>query len=226
MIGALIHRPESLFDEIRDAPSLGGLALKLTAVTVFASMLFGASLGFYVGGVQIPLAAVKVPISLLATLAITFGLMHLINVVLHPRLRAAQSLALALIPVAVMSIILAAAAPIMCLATATFKIPSYPSYLFLILFGVGWGAVGGGFGVWVLLRGMRRVVGPEGRPGRTVALWVVAYQFVGAQCNWLLRPWIGDSTQIDGLFSLTRNLEGNFYVAVYKSVLTFLDRIT
>ena len=210
------------FDDIRDGRGLARLNAKLIGVIAAGGLLFGASLGCYVGGVQIPLAAVKVPTALLSTLLICFALMHVINVVRHPQLRAAQSLALTLVPLAVMATALAAAAPVMGLMTSTLEFDSYPSYLFLILFGVLWGLLGGAAGVWVLHRGMRRVVGPC---GPTVALWVLAYQFVGGQCNWMLRPWIGDSREVEGLFSLTRNLRGNFYVAVWDAFTTFWDRV-
>lgn len=225
MIAALLHDRAAIVEAIDRRRSPARVIGGLLAVTSAGGALYGAALGCYVGGVQVPLAALKVPIALLATFMITFAAMHLVNVLCHPAVTAAQSLALTLMPLATMSAALAAAAPVVALLTLTMDTPSYPSYLFLILFAVFWGVAGGSLGIGLLRRELAAIVGPGGRVGRTVALWVAVYQFVGAQCIWMLRPWIGDSTTIEGYFSLTRNLKGNFYVAVWDAVVAFFQRI-
>ena len=49
-----------------------------------------------------------------------------------------------------------------------------------------------------------------------IKAWSLIYMFVGTQMAWLLRPFVGEK----GTFALVREIEGNFYVAVFHS---FMD---
>jgi hypothetical protein len=54
---------------------------------------------------------------------------------------------------------------------------------------------------------------------RLLQLWLVLYALVGCQLGWTLRPFFGAPGEP---FNLFRNLEGNFYAQVWRSLLTLL----
>jgi hypothetical protein len=54
---------------------------------------------------------------------------------------------------------------------------------------------------------------------RLLQLWLVLYAMVGSQLGWTLRPFFGAPTES---FQLFRNLEGNFYGQVWRSLMTLL----
>jgi hypothetical protein len=54
---------------------------------------------------------------------------------------------------------------------------------------------------------------------RLLKLWLVLYGLVGCQLGWTLRPFFGAPGET---FNLFRNLEGNFYAQVWRSILTLL----
>ncbi|NJR41027.1 MAG: actin-binding WH2 domain-containing protein [Leptolyngbyaceae cyanobacterium CSU_1_4] len=54
---------------------------------------------------------------------------------------------------------------------------------------------------------------------RLLQLWLVLYAMVGCQLGWTLRPFFGAPGET---FHLFRNLEGNFYGQVWRSLLTLL----
>ena len=54
---------------------------------------------------------------------------------------------------------------------------------------------------------------------RLLQLWLVLYAMVGCQLGWTLRPFFGAPGET---FNLFRNLEGNFYGQVWRSLLTLL----
>jgi hypothetical protein len=54
---------------------------------------------------------------------------------------------------------------------------------------------------------------------RLLQLWLVLYAMVGSQLGWTLRPFFGAPGET---FKLFRNLEGNFYGQVWRSLMTLL----
>lgn len=185
------------------------------AIAVLGSALFGAAVGCYVGRLQILFAAVKMPLFLLGTLAVSFPALHLFALVAAPTLRRGETFALALDSVTRTAMGLGALAPIVAFLSWTTPIPSYRTYLFLVLGLTGSIALAGVVSLrrlWTNLRGARHVF----------FAWVSIYGFTGSQIAWLLRPWVGSSYEVRGSFSIHRNLEGNFYEAVVRSVARLL----
>lgn len=54
---------------------------------------------------------------------------------------------------------------------------------------------------------------------RLLQFWLVLYGLVGSQLGWTLRPFFGAP---DEPFQLFRNIEGNFYSQVFRTLFTFL----
>lgn len=71
------------------------------------------------------------------------------------------------------------------------------------------------------LKGLQRLKedGLQKTRVRLLQLWLVLYALVGSQLGWTLRPFFGAPSEP---FQLFRNLEGNFYGQVWRSLLTLL----
>jgi hypothetical protein len=103
---------------------------------------------------------------------------------------------------------------------ALFFILTAGGYQFFKLLNVFFFAVAGIAGMLFLAQGMRVVSAADqeqGRAGRwlVLRLWIVLYAFVGSQMAWTLRPFVGYP---DAKFELIRQLGGNFYAEVFRSI--------
>ncbi|HZF00143.1 MAG TPA: hypothetical protein VE981_24245 [Planctomycetota bacterium] len=192
-------------------------ALVLSAA--ISSACFGAAVGSYAGRWQIVTDAVKMPIYMLGTLAISFGAMHLFAA---RELRARETFAVAMETVALTAVVLGALAPIVWLLSLSLPVSpglrdpaSQRGYRILILVLTGSVAAGGMTGVVRLRRRLPSV--------RLTLIWVLLYQFVGAQMAWLLKPWVSSTGTDDRFLPLRENLKGNFYESVIRTVLSFFS---
>lgn len=189
----------------------------LVAAAVLAGACFGAAVGSWTGRWQIAYGAVKMPVYLLGTLAISFAAMHLFAA---RDLRARETFAVAIETVALTAVVLGALAPIVLLISVSLpyspglRTPeSQRGYGLLILLLTASVAAGGVTGVVRLHSRLRNL--------RLTAIWVVLYQLVGAQMAWLLKPWVSHTGTDDRFLPLRENLQGNFYESVWTTVLSF-----
>lgn len=212
----LLREPQAAAER---EPAVGRLNVKLVALGVLGTAAYGAAVGCYVGRAHIALTAVKMPVFFLATLALTFAVLHVVAVASRAGLTAGRTLTVALTGIGVTALVLGALAPPIALVGATSAMPDYSTYLSLVLINTFVCVVAGFFGVRAVARTLRRLA-PESA-GRILAAWIVVYPFVGAQVAWILRPWIGSSYDIEGLYSLQHGLEGNFYVAVWEAIVNW-----
>ena len=187
----------------------------LVAAAALSSACFGAAVGSYTGRWQILYDAVKMPVYLLGTLAISFTAMHLFAAKdLKPR----ETFAAAMEAVALTAVVLGALAPIVWLMSVSLPFSaglqtprSQQAYRLLILLLSGSVAVAGIAGVARLHSRLRSV--------RLTVAWVLLYQFVGAQMAWLLKPWVSCTGRDDRFLPIRDNLQGNFYESVYHTFL-------
>ncbi len=170
---------------------------------------FGASLGLYRGGAQVLYAALKLPLVVLLTAAICTPALVALRRVVTGRSAPRRDLILVLASLALGSLLLAALAPLLLLASSW-----EVAYHDLVLWAVACCSVAGLAGLLLLWRGLgdlslgrRLVVG-------TVSLALVT--LVGAQLTWTLRPWLVRPRSIEVPF--VRQLEGSFADAVLTSV--------
>lgn len=189
----------------------------LVLAATLSSACFGAAVGSYTGRWQIVTDAIKMPVYMLGTLAISFGAMHLFAA---RDLRARETFAVAMETVALNAVVLGALAPIVWLMSLS--LPFSPGlhdadaqrgYRILILILTASVAAGGIAGV---ARLRSRLANPK-----LVAIWVLLYQFTGAQMAWLLKPWVSCTGRDDRFLPLQENLKGNFYEAVWNTALSF-----
>ena len=196
LVHALLRRREEPYP-------MAGLLL----LTAAASACFGAAVGSYQARLQIPYAAVKMPVYFLGTLGLSFAAMHLFAA---RELRARETFAVALETVALTTVVLAALAPVEALVSLSCPRSSRRAYSFLILLLTGSIGIAGVCGVTRAYRRLGSV--------RLTAAWVLLYAFVGAQLAWLLRPWVSDGRSGQPFLPLRENLHGNFYEAVFRAL--------
>jgi len=191
----------------------------LLSAAAFSSACFGAAIGSYTGRWQIVYDAVKMPLYLFGTLAISFAAMHLFAA---RELRARETFDIALETVALTAVVLGALAPIVWLLSLSLPFSpglrspeSQRGYRILILLLTGSVAAGGLTGIARLYSRLRSI--------RLTAIWVLLYQFVGAQMSWLLKPWVSHTGMDDRFLPLRENLQGNFYESVFRTFLSFFS---
>jgi hypothetical protein len=191
----------------------------LLLAAALSSACFGAAVGSYTGRWQIVYDAVKMPVYLFGTLAISFGAMHLFAA---RELQARETFAVAMETVALTAVVLGALAPIVWLLSLSLPFSpglrdpdSQRGYRILILLLTASVAAGGVTGVARLRSRLHSA--------RLTAIWVLLYQFTGAQMAWLLKPWVSHTGMDDRFLPLRENLKGNFYESVFHTVLSFIQ---
>ena len=208
--GTLVLRaPEHLFAQIAEDQNLGPMVAYFVRWTVLFALVYGAALGFFSAGWQIPAAAAKVPLLILLSLAICLPALFTFNVILGAKLSFLQCAAVLSMSAYLTATILASFAPIL-----LFFAISAGGHDFLTLLNVVMCAIAGIFGVMWIWRAMNSLAengGPEANM-TILRIWMLIYGFVGAQMSWILRPLIGDPAA----FALFREIHSNFFVAVWN----------
>jgi hypothetical protein len=185
---------------------------RLAILTILCGLFYGAVMGSF-GGVigervwQIVFAAVKVPLLLLTTFAISLPSFFVLNTLLGVRADFAEALRALLSSQAGLAIVLAALAPYTVLWYASFA--SYPG---AILFNALMFAVASGTAQAMLRRSYRPLVARSSQHRRLLRLWLVLYSFVAIQLAWVLRPFIGEPEQPAQFFRA--DAWGNAYVVL------------
>ncbi|MHC4662160.1 MAG: hypothetical protein ACYS8W_10765 [Planctomycetota bacterium] len=217
-VHSILVSPDSHYRELgKKAPSPGQI-FGLVAVIFSGAFLFGAATGTYVAGHQIWITGLKVPALFLSTLAICAPSMYILSLLIGARLSMTQALAVALTSISVTAIILAGWAPVMLVFARTLQPHVYTHYTFLLLLSLVSVGSGAAISIWHLARGFDALAIPREVRWRVILVWLLLYQFVGAQITWLLRPFVGSSSD-------TIRFEGNFYEAVPVIIENFFNRL-
>jgi hypothetical protein len=162
-------------------------------------LLCGAAYGGVMGGFGglggdrawlVAFAAIKVPLLLVATLALSLPSYFVLNTLLGVRADFPEALRAVVASQAGLAILLVALAPITLLWYA-----SSADYQAAILFNALMFAVAS-LGAQVMLRrSYRPLIARDRRHRRLIRAWLVIYAFVGIQLGWSLRPFIGAPDQ-------------------------------
>ena len=213
-IAALLSNREQLFEEVVEGVDLGAKLRYAVWTLLILFGFYGLATGAYAGLLQAISASVKLPILILATLAICFPAFYVVQILVGSRLRFTQVLVLVFSALVLTAIILAAVVPV-----AVFFLITGANYYFLQLFHVAVVLVAGVFGMHALHEGLAVVCERSGvYPKKALTImraWAVLFAFVGIQMAWNLRPFLGDRGEP---FRVFRSYEGNFYAAVAYSV--------
>lgn len=157
-------------------------------LAVVCGMAYGAVMGSFGGrGLQAVYSALKVPLLLAATVALSLPSFFIANTLLGLRNDFAQAVRAVVAAQAALAVVLVSLAPL-----TAFWYASSNSYRGAILFnGLMFGVAS--VAAQVPLRAAYRpLVARDPKHRAMVRAWLVVYAFVGVQMGWVLRPFIGD----------------------------------
>jgi hypothetical protein len=215
-----------LVDRVLAGRGLGRAWLELTAAMAAGAALYGAVLGSWTGWRLAAYVALKLPLVLLLTSALTLLLSWLGSSLLGVPLRFGQVAVLIFLGLAGASLLLASLAPVAALFTACAPPPGLTArtthnllYLMHTLFVGACGLAG----TLVLWQALSRLPLPRRRLAAVYLLWVVAYALVGGEVSWVLRPFVG-SIYEPVTFLRADALDGNVYEFVFTDIVPHLAR--
>lgn len=205
-IDQLLRRPAWFVEAASRTAAPAGLVRSLLVTTLFGAGLFGAAMGLFRPGPQILSSAVKLPLVLLLTAALTAPAYTATRWARGAKVDLRQDILLFLSTVGLTSLVLAALAPVVLLGVL-----SGLAYHGTILSVVACAAVAGLVGVLAFVRASRRLPG-----ARRTASWAAAAVFavVGMQMAWTLRPFVARPR---AAFEVVRAPEGSFLDSVSQS---------
>ena len=152
---------------------------------------YGAVMGTFGGRPsQAAVSAVKVPMLLLTTAALSLPSFFVLNTLLGVRNDFGVVLRALIASQAGLTILLASLAPL-----TAFWYASSSDYRAAILFNAGMFAVASFGSQWLLRRSYRPLVARDPRHRVLLRTWLVLYALIGVQMGWVLRPFIGAAGQ-------------------------------
>jgi hypothetical protein len=158
---------------------------------VLCGLLYGGVMGAFGGRpLQAVYSALKVPLLLLATLALSLPSYFVANTLLGLRSDFARALRAIVTSQAVLTIVLAALAPL-----TIFWYASSTHYRAAILFNATMFAVASVASQVALARAYRPLIAQSPKHQWLVRAWIVIFAFVGIQMGWRLRPFVGSPEQ-------------------------------
>ena len=206
-IDLLLRDRDQMLARIRGG-DVGAILRTMVVTIAFAMALFGAALGSYRGGVQIAYAAVKLPLVLLGTAALSAPALTAIGAALGRKSRLATDLALVMTALAFGALLLAACTPLILLGRAMDA-----SYHSMILATFAMFAGAGIASLWMVVRAL----GIEQGQGWRCAVFGLCTVFVlvGGQLSWALRPYLVRPRTPEVPF--LRSVEGSLFDAVNQT---------
>jgi hypothetical protein len=206
-IALLLRDPARIARRSRDELHLPSLAMASLVATVTGSAVFGGVLGAFRGGWQIAIGAGKVPLALLATLAITVPAFHALAAAFGRAWTMRTAVTVTLAAAARASLVLLASAPVLWL-------------------GISWGlsyhattvaaAMAYGLAGIAALGMLLRSLADRLRGVVAAAAFIAVFVAVGGQTAWIFRPYLGRPSH--AAIPLLRASEGSFADAVVRSL--------
>jgi hypothetical protein len=210
---SLLRDRARFLEEISKKFRLDDKVFSLLVCSSIFLAIYGAIIGSSSSWMQIIASAVKLPALYLVTSIICLPTLYLFNVFLGSACNLKQYLALLLASTSIIGVTLLGLAPI-----ALFFRVSIDDSDFFKLMNVAVFAITGVMGINFFYKGLLFIDQHDGKSNdRTYILrgWLFLYGFVGSQMGWILRPFFGDT---DREFQLFRQLEGNFYLHIWKII--------
>jgi len=209
MIDLLLRDRAAIGARVRAGHDTVAILRTMVATIAVAMAIVGAALGSYRGGVQIAYAAIKLPLVLLGTAALSAPALSAIGAALGRRSRLGVDLALVMTALGFGALLLAACTPLILLGRAADL-----SYHDMILGTVSVFAVAGLAALQLIVR----VIADEGGPGcrsAVVGLCLV-FALVGGQLSWALRPYLVRPRAPEPVF--VRPVDGSLFDALANTL--------
>jgi hypothetical protein len=183
MITALLRSPQEVVDLCRNPAAQRDLARKELLLIALGGMLFGGVLGTFRGGAQIPIAAAKIPLATLLSLAVSGPGLAVFAATFGRAWTFRETLALLLGAGARSSLVLLSLSPVLWLVIDLGS--SYAAIRFAATSAYGLAGLSG-------FAFLLRALGPEKGRAAIASSFAVLFLIAGAQSAWLLRPYFGD----------------------------------
>jgi len=206
LIDLLLRDRPAMLARLRGCADLAAILRTMIATIAVAMAIVGAALGSYRGGIQIGYAAIKLPIVLLGTAALSAPALSAIGAALGRPSRLAADLALVMTALAFGALLLAACTPLILLARALDL-----GYHQTILATVALFALAGAAALHLICRGVALEAAAGWRTA--VAGMCVVFSLVGGQLAWALRPYLVRPRTPEVPF--IRDVEGSLFDAVH-----------
>jgi len=215
VVETILRDRTHFFEEIRAEINVAGKIRAMLISSIAFLAVYGAVLGSTHSLLQAFSSAAKLPPLFLATMLVCIPTLYVFSVLFGSNQRLNQIIALVLAAITIMAVLLLSFASI-----SLFFILTAGGYQFFKLLNVFFFAIAGIAGMICLAQGMHILAAADqerGRAGRWLVLhcWIVLYAFVGSQMAWTLRPFVGYPY---AKFELIRQLGGNFYADVFRSI--------
>ncbi len=187
----------------------------LGLLVVLLGMTYGAAMGLYSLGhgreMQIVFSALKVPMLLLGTFALSLPSFFVLNTLLGTRDDFYEALRAHIQAQASLTLVLVSLAPL-----TLFWYASNDQYQQAILFNAVMFGIASLAGQVVLKRLYRPLIERNRRHLILLRAWLVLYAFVGVQLGWVLRPFIGSPGSAVRFFR--EGAWGNAYIELWHIV--------
>ena len=186
---------------------------QLLIVLLFA-LMYGVIMGSFNGFLQSLVTGIKIPVLIILSLFICFPAFYVIQFMLGSKMSFFQMINIILSGFVVFTTIALSFSPIVIFFMITGN-----NYAFLKLLHVGIFIFSGIFGIRTIINGLKfscekkNIYPKQGM--HIFKIWILIFAFVSIQLAWNLRPFVGSK---DLPFELFREKEGNFYLAIIKSI--------
>ena len=205
MIDLLLRDRARMLARIHRGTELAAIMRTMIATIAVTMAIVGAALGSYRGGVQIAYAAIKLPIVLLGTAALSAPVLSATGAALGRRSRLSADLALVMAALAFGSLLLVACTPLLLLGRSVDL-----DYHRMILAVVAMFAIAGAAALRMICQGVAREAAPGWRTA--VAALCLVFTLVGGQLAWALRPYLVRPRAPEVMF--LRQVEGSLFDSV------------
>lgn len=178
----LLRHPLALLESSKSSQQQRQLVARCLMVIALGGAVFGASVGWYRGGLQTLAAALKIPVVTVLSMAICGPAFVVLSTNAERRWTARDALAAMLVAGARSSMLLAAMAPLLWLGIELGL--GYHAVQLSAALAYGVAGLGG-------LSLLRKALGTGGNTAWAALGFSVVFALVGGQSAWLLRPYIG-----------------------------------
>jgi hypothetical protein len=207
-IDLLLRDRDRMLAQIKGG-NVGEILRTMTLTIAVAMAVVGAALGSYRGSEQILYAAIKLPLVLLGTAALSAPALTAIGAALGRKSRLVDDLALVMSALAFGALLLAACTPLIMLGRALDV-----SYHKMILMTVAMFSIAGFAALKMIVQALALEHGPGWKTA--VAGLCVVFVVVGGQLAWALRPYLVRPKADEIVF--VREVEGSLFDAVVGAV--------
>lgn len=220
----LLHGVDSLLAEVVEGRNLLRHWVRFCVAMTLCAALYGGVLGLWHGSRLALFDAIKLPLVLLLTSALTVGFAWTAAALLGLPLRFGQVAVLTFLALAVGSLLLASLAPVAGFFNLSAPPPSPAARTAHNLLYLLHTALVGGCGLAgtvALWRAMQRLDAPKPTLRAVYVVWVAAFALVGSEVAWALRPFVG-SVYMPVVFLRPDALDGNVYEFIVTDILPHL----